>query len=329
MARREAGDARPGPPGPRRDRGRGDRGRATGGSRSSARAPSCRRVPTPRSSCDLAGRWITPGLIDCHTHLVYAGDRAHEFELRLEGATYEEIAGAGGGIVSTVRRPAPRTRTALTAATLPRLDALIAEGVTTVEIKSGYGLDLATELRHAAGGAARSPEQRPVGVATTFLGAHALPPEAEGDQDAYIDRVCARDAAAPSPPRAWPTRSTPSARASPSRRSRLARVFEAARELGLPVQAARRPALGPRRRRARGRASAPSRPTTSSTRARPAPRRWRRPARSRCCCPAPSTSCARPRPPPVEAFRASRRADGRGDRLQPRHLAAHLAACWR
>src|ERR1700730_18601732 len=95
----------------------------------------------------LDGRWITPGLIDCHTHLVYAGDRAHEFELRLAGASYQEIARAGGGIVSTVGATRGASEDELVAQSLPRLDALIAEGVTTVEIKSGYGLDAASEAK--------------------------------------------------------------------------------------------------------------------------------------------------------------------------------------
>src|SRR5215831_6380004 len=95
----------------------------------------------------LDGRWITPGLIDCHTHLVYAGDRAHEFELRLAGASYEEIARAGGGIVSTVKATRAASGEELVAQSLPRLDTLIAEGVTTIEIKSGYGLDSATESK--------------------------------------------------------------------------------------------------------------------------------------------------------------------------------------
>src|SRR3954471_20135402 len=111
----------------------------------------------------LAGRWITPGLVDCHTHLVYAGDRAHEFELRLVGASYADIAVAGGGIVSTVKATRAADEAALAAATLPRLDALMAEGVTTVEVKSGYGLDLAAERRMLR--VVRClPEQRPVGV---------------------------------------------------------------------------------------------------------------------------------------------------------------------
>src|SRR6266700_8450746 len=100
-----------------------------------------------RQRVALDGRWITPGLIDCHTHLVYAGDRAHEFELRLAGASYEEIARAGGGIISTVRATRAASEDDLIRATLPRLDRLLAEGVTTVEIKSGYGLDSKTEIR--------------------------------------------------------------------------------------------------------------------------------------------------------------------------------------
>lgn len=138
----------------------------------------------------LDGRWITPGLIDCHTHLVYAGDRAHEFELRLAGASYEDIARAGGGIVSTVKATRAASEDDLVRASLPRLDRLIAEGVTTVEIKSGYGLDRATEMRMLAA-ARRLGSERDIDVVTSFLGAHALPPEAQGDKDRYIDEVCA------------------------------------------------------------------------------------------------------------------------------------------
>jgi len=138
----------------------------------------------------LDGRWVTPGLIDCHTHLVYAGDRAHEFELRLAGASYEEIARAGGGIVSTVKATRAASEDDLVRASLPRLDRLLAEGVTTVEIKSGYGLDLASETRMLRT-ARRLARERDVDVVASFLGAHALPPEANGDKERYIDQVCA------------------------------------------------------------------------------------------------------------------------------------------
>lgn len=138
--------------------------------------------------CD--GRWITPGLIDCHTHLIHAGNRAHEFELRLAGASYEEIARAGGGIVSTMKATREASEDALIASALPRLDALIAEGATTVEIKSGYGLTCEDELKMLRA-ARRLGDERPVRIATTFLGAHALPPEYAGDADGYIDAVCA------------------------------------------------------------------------------------------------------------------------------------------
>jgi imidazolonepropionase len=137
---------------------------------------------------DCEGRWITPGLIDCHTHLVYAGDRAHEFELRLQGATYEEVARAGGGIVSSVKALRAASEDDLVRQTLPRLDALIAEGVTTVEVKSGYGLDLVNE-RKSLRAARRLARERAVSIRTTFLGAHALPPEADGDREGYIDRL--------------------------------------------------------------------------------------------------------------------------------------------
>jgi imidazolonepropionase len=137
----------------------------------------------------LDGRWVLPGLIDCHTHLVYAGDRSGEFVLRLSGATYEEIARAGGGILSTVRATRAASEADLVAATLPRLDALLAEGVTTVEIKSGYGLDRETELRQLKAAKALA-QLRPVDVRTTYLGLHALPPEFAADREAYLDLVC-------------------------------------------------------------------------------------------------------------------------------------------
>lgn len=137
---------------------------------------------------DCGGRWITPGLIDCHTHLVYGGDRAHEFELRLQGASYEEIARAGGGILSTVTATRAASEAALFASADRRLSALIAEGVTTVEIKSGYGLEIAAETK-CLRVARRLGRERPVGVRTTFLGAHAIPPEFKGRSRDYVDLV--------------------------------------------------------------------------------------------------------------------------------------------
>jgi imidazolonepropionase len=142
---------------------------------------------TDRIDCE--GRWITPGLIDCHTHLVYAGDRAREFEMRLAGASYEEIARASGGILSTVMATRQASENELIAAAGPRLDGLIAEGATTVEIKSGYGLTLEDEKKQLRA-AKRLAREHHVDVAATFLGAHALPPEANGDGDAYIERLC-------------------------------------------------------------------------------------------------------------------------------------------
>ncbi|MFQ5959418.1 MAG: imidazolonepropionase [Alphaproteobacteria bacterium] len=138
---------------------------------------------------DAERRWITPGLIDCHTHLVYAGDRAAEFELRLEGASYEEIARAGGGILSTVKATRVASEGRLFEGTLPRIAALQAEGVTTVEIKSGYGLDRDTEIKMLRA-ARRLGDELPATVRTSFLGAHALPPEFEGRSGDYIDFVC-------------------------------------------------------------------------------------------------------------------------------------------
>jgi imidazolonepropionase len=137
---------------------------------------------------DCAGRWITPGLIDCHTHLVYGGDRAHEFELRLQGATYEEIARAGGGILSTVKATREASEDTLFASADKRLAALMAEGVTTVEIKSGYGLEQQAELKQLRV-ARRIGRERPVTVRTTFLGAHAVPPEYKGRSGDYTALV--------------------------------------------------------------------------------------------------------------------------------------------
>jgi len=183
---------------------------------------------------DCQGRWITPALIDCHTHLVYGGNRAHEFELRLAGATYEQIAREGGGILSTVRATRAASEDELTASALERLDALIAEGAGTVEVKSGYGLDLEAE-RKSLRVARRLGEERQAAIRATFLGAHALPPEFADKRDAYVayvadtmipklaseglidavDGFCEGIAFAP---------------------EEIARVFTAARRAGLPVK---------------------------------------------------------------------------------------------
>lgn len=138
---------------------------------------------------DGKGCWLTPGLIDCHTHLVYAGNRSNEFEARLNGVAYEDIARQGGGINATVRATRAATEDELLASSLPRLHAMLTEGVTTLEIKSGYGLDLETEARILRV-ARRIGREFPVRVKTTFLGAHALPPEYAGRADDYIDLVC-------------------------------------------------------------------------------------------------------------------------------------------
>jgi imidazolonepropionase len=183
---------------------------------------------------DLGGRLMTPGLIDCHSHLVFAGHRAHEFEMRLAGAGYEEIARAGGGILSTVRATRAAGMEELVQAALPRLDALIAEGVTVIEVKSGYGLERDAELTMLR--AARELEKRrPVRVKTSFLGAHAVAPEYRGRPDAYLEEIC------------LPTLREAHARGlvdavdgfcegigfSPAQ---IERVFKAAGALGLPVR---------------------------------------------------------------------------------------------
>jgi imidazolonepropionase len=151
-------------------------------------APELARVPY-EERIDAKGALVTPALVDCHTHLVYAGDRAREHEMRLQGATYAEIAAAGGGIASTVKATRAASDAELTAQSAKRLDAMLEEGVRTVEIKSGYGLDVANELRCLR--IARSLEEgRPVTIRTTLLGAHAVPIEYKGHADDYVSLVC-------------------------------------------------------------------------------------------------------------------------------------------
>ena len=183
---------------------------------------------------DCAGRWITPGLIDCHTHLVHAGNRAHEFELRLTGASYAEIARAGGGIVSTMTATRAASEYDLVQAALLRLDALIAEGVTTIEIKSGYGLSLDDELKMLR--AARYlGEVRGVTVKTSLLAAHALPPEYAGDADGYVAHIC--DAIVPAAAQAGLADAVDGfCETIGFTAAQIERVFQAAKAHGLPVK---------------------------------------------------------------------------------------------
>lgn len=153
-----------------------------------AGAPS-ELVGNPEQTLDAEGGWATPGLIDCHTHLVFGGDRAREFEMRLRGASYEEIARAGGGILSTVKATRGASEDELIASASRRLATLLEHGVTTVEVKSGYGLDVPSELRMLRV-ARRLADEHPVTVSTTLLAAHALPPEFEADRGAYLSLIC-------------------------------------------------------------------------------------------------------------------------------------------
>jgi imidazolonepropionase len=146
-------------------------------------------APSAGQTVDCHGRLVTPGLIDCHTHIIYGGNRATEFEMRLKGASYAEIAKAGGGIVSTVKATRAATEEELVASAKARLACLLAEGVTTIEIKSGYGLDLETELKMLRAARALAAGQ-PVDVLTSYLGAHALPPENRDDRAGYLRLVC-------------------------------------------------------------------------------------------------------------------------------------------
>jgi imidazolonepropionase len=183
---------------------------------------------------DCEGRWITPALIDCHTHLVYGGDRAHEFELRLAGATYEQIAREGGGILSTVRATRAASEDKLMRSALRRLDALIAEGVGTVEVKSGYGLQLAAE-RKSLTVTRQLAQHRDVTLRATFLGAHALPPEFADKREAYVDYVA--DTMIPKLASEGLIDAVDGfCERIAFTRDEVARVFAAAQQVGLPVK---------------------------------------------------------------------------------------------
>ena len=179
------------------------------------------------------GAWVTPGLIDCHTHLVHGGSRSQEFRLKLHGASYEDIARAGGGIASTVRATRQAGAEELLAQALPRLDSLLAEGVTTLEIKSGYGLD-ATHERQCLAVARALGRQRAVDIRTSFLGAHAVPPEYAGQADAYLEQVLAM---LPELQRLGLVDAVDVfCERIAFNLSQAERVFQAARSLGLPVK---------------------------------------------------------------------------------------------
>ena len=183
---------------------------------------------------DCGGAWLTPGLVDCHTHIVHAGNRSDEFEDRLGGVAYEEIAKRGGGIMSTVRATRAASVDELVRQSVPRVASLLEEGVTTLEVKSGYGLDLASEeamLRAAR----RIGQTMPVTVATTFLGAHALPPEFAGRPDDYIDELCERMLPALAAQGLVDAVDAFCERIGFSN-AQAGRMFEAARKLGLPVK---------------------------------------------------------------------------------------------
>ncbi len=185
-------------------------------------------------SLSLDGRWLTPALIDCHTHLVFGGNRSAEFEQRLEGVGYEEIARAGGGIMSTVRATREMSADELFAAAMPRVRALAAEGVATIEIKSGYGLDVDNEIKMLEV-ARRLGDSSAINVRTTLLAAHTVPAEYEGKADAYVDLVC--DELLPEvAERGLADAVDAYCESIAFTAPQVAKVFRKARELGLPVK---------------------------------------------------------------------------------------------
>ena len=183
---------------------------------------------------DLGGRLITPGFIDCHTHIVHAGNRSKEFEMRLGGASYEEVARAGGGINSTVTATRDASEEDLLRSALTRVDVLISEGVTTLEIKSGYGLNIESELKMLRV-ARKIACERPVRVKTSFLGAHSVPAEYSGRADAYLDEVCL-PALAAADEAGLVDAVDGFCEGIAFSREQIRRVFEAAKSLGLPVK---------------------------------------------------------------------------------------------
>ena len=193
-----------------------------------------RSAAPPGDAIDCGGRLVTPGLIDCHTHLVYGGNRANEFEMRLNGVSYSEIAKAGGGIAATVRATRAATEEELRHTALKRLDSLLAEGVTTIEIKSGYGLDVETELKMLRVARALS-ASRPVDVVTSYLGAHAFPPEYRDNRDGYVKLLC--EQALPAVAKAGLADAVDGfCEGIAFSVAEMEQVFKAAKALGLPVK---------------------------------------------------------------------------------------------
>lgn len=279
-------------------------------------------LATADDTTDCGGRWITPALIDCHTHLVFGGNRAMEFEMRLNGATYEEIAKAGGGIVSSVRDTRALSEEVLVAQALPRLDTLLSEGISTVEIKSGYGLDIETELKMLRV-ARRLETLRPVRIVTSYLAAHATPADYKGRNADYIgdvvlpglekahaeglaDAVDGFAKASPFPLR----RSTGFSRPQNSVAFRSSCMRSSFPTLAVP--SLRHPIMR-------------CRPITWNILMRPVRRHWRKQEPWPCFFPAPFMRCAKAAATGTGTARCRSRHCARNG-LQPRHFAAHLPA---